>query len=281
MPVFETPEPIFVQIELPVGDVWLKAGDRTDTVVDVSPRHRSSKADVNSAEQTRVEYADGRLLVKAPQNWRRYSFFGPGSSVDVVIELPSGSSIQAEAGWTTFRCDGQLGEARFNSGGDIRLEQTGALDVETSHGHVTVERVVGRARITTSSGSVRLRTVDGPVEIKNSSGECWIGEATGDVRVNTASGDITVDRALASVSARTAYGAIRIGEIARGSAALQGSYGAIEVGIHKGSAAWLDVASSHGRVRNALEATDAPSPADETVEVRASTSYGDITIRRS
>jgi DUF4097 and DUF4098 domain-containing protein YvlB len=281
MPVFDTPEPISVQIDLPVGDAWIKASDRADTVVEVRASNSSSKSDVSAAEQTRVEYADGRLLIKAPKSWRRYSFFGPGSSVDVTIELPSGSSLQADAAWATFRCEGRLGESRFNTGGDLRLDQTGALDVDTSAGGVTVGRAVGHARITTGYGQVRIREVDGPAVIKNSSGACWVGQATGAVRVNTAGGDITVDRALAAVTARTAYGAIRIGEIVRGPAILQTSYGDVEIGIPAGTAAWLDVSSLHGRVHNALDATGAPAQAGETAEIRASTSYGNVTIRRS
>jgi DUF4097 and DUF4098 domain-containing protein YvlB len=280
MPIFGSPEPICVQIDLPVGDAWIKASDRADTVVEVRPSNASSKSDVTAAEQTRVEFADGRLLIKAPRNWRRYSFFGPGSSVDIVIELPSGSDVQAEAAWTTFRCEGRLGKSSFHTSGDLRLDQTGELDIDSGTGGITVERAVGRIRITTGSGQVRIREADGPAVIKNSSGACWIGTATGDLQVNTGSGDITVDKASAAVAARTAYGTIWIGEIASGSAVLQTSYGGIEVGIPEGTAAWLDVGSRHGRVHNALDPADAPAQADKTAEIRATTSYGNITIRR-
>jgi hypothetical protein len=42
----------------------------------------------------------------------------------------------------------------------------------------------------------------------------------------------------------------------------------------------LDVRSTAGKVHNALEAAGAPDPSSETVEVRARTSVGTITIRR-
>ena len=281
MPVFDTPEPISVQVDLPVGDAWITATDRADTVVEVRPRNASNKSDVSAADQTTVEYVAGRLMIRAPKSWRRYSFVSAGPSVDVLIEVPSGSSVQAEASWAAFRCEGRLGECRFNTGGTIRLDQTGALDIDTSHGEVVVQRVAGSARVTSSSGKVRLGEVDGTTEIKNSSGDCWIGQSTGDVRASTAYGDITVDRALASVTARTAHGSVRIGDAARGSIDLQTSYGGIEVGIRRGTAAWLDLSSRNGRVHNALDTTDEPSPDDDTVEVRASTSWGDIMIRRA
>lgn len=280
MPVFDTPEPISVQIEMPVGDAWIAATDRTDTVVQVRPRDPSSKADVSAAEQTTVEYAAGKLLIRVPKSWRRYGF-GAGPSVDVLIELPSGSRLHAEASWAAFRCEGRLGDCRIKTGSGIRLDETGPLDIDSSHGEIAVERVAGSARVKASSGKVRIGAVDGTAEIKNSSGDCWIGQSGGDARINTAYGDITVDAPMASVNARTAYGNVRLGQVVRGSIELQTSYGAIEVGVRRGTAAWLDVSSRHGRVHNALETTDSPAQTDETVEVRANTSYGDIMIRRA
>jgi hypothetical protein len=41
------------------------------------------------------------------------------------------------------------------------------------------------------------------------------------------------------------------------------------------------VNTSFGHVRNLMQSTTRPDEADETVEVRGRTSYGDITIHRS
>ncbi|MFD0974632.1 DUF4097 family beta strand repeat-containing protein [Plantactinospora endophytica] len=281
MPVFATPEPISVQVDLPVGDAWITATDRADTVVEVRPRDASSRADVAAAEQTTVEYAAGRLTISAPKNWRRFGLFGTGPSLDLVVHVPSGSSVQAEASWAAFRCEGRLGECRLKTGGAVRLDHTGKLDVESSHGEVVVERVAGSARVTASSGKVRIGEVDGTTEVKNSSGDCWIGRSGGEVRVKTAYGDITVDRALASVTARTAYGSVRVGEMVSGVVDVETSYGGIEVGVPRGTAAWLDVRSRRGRVHNALDTTAKPEGDDETVEVHATSSWGDIMIRRA
>jgi hypothetical protein len=86
---------------------------------------------------------------------------------------------------------------------------------------------------------------------------------------------------MASVMARTAYGSLRIGEVLRGSVELQTSYGGIEIGVRRGTAAWLELNSKNGRVHNALDTTNGPAEGDDTVEIRASTSYGDIMIRRA
>ena len=122
MPVFATPEPISATIELNMGDARIIASDRTDTVIEVRPRDDSKESDIRAAEQTRVEYASGRLLVKTTQR----SFFGRGSSVDVTIEMPAGSHVQGDSGMGDFGCEGQLGECRLKTGlGNIRLDHTG------------------------------------------------------------------------------------------------------------------------------------------------------------
>ncbi len=58
------------------------------------------------------------------------------------------------------------------------------------------------------------------------------------------------------------------------------SFGSIEVGVPEGTAAFLDVASQHGAVRNRLTATDGPVDDEVTAEIRAETGYGDIVVRR-
>lgn len=280
MPVFDTPEAIAVQIDLSVGDVWLAATDRVDTVVQVRPRDATSKADVNTAEQTTVEYAAGQLLIRAPKSWRRFTP-GTGPSVDILVELPTGSTVQADAFWAAFRSEGRLGECRVKTGGAVRLDETGPLAVDGSHSEVAVERIGGTARVTASSGNIRLGEVGGTVEVKNSSGQCWIGQSAGDVRAKTAYGDVIVDRALASVTARSNHGSVRIGEVTRGSVDVQTSYGGIEIGVRQGTAAWLELSSRRGRVHNALESTDGPAQGEDTVEVRANTNWGDILVRRA
>jgi hypothetical protein len=281
MPTFETLEPISVTIAIVVGDLRIIASDRRDTVVVVSPNDSSKESDVKAAEQTRVEYSDGRLLVKAPRSWKQFTPFGGAESIDVAIELPAGSRVEGEGAVVDVRGEGRLGECRVTTGvGNIRLAETGPLHLSTSAGSVTVDRVEGRAEVT-GSGAVRIREIDGPAVIKNLNGMTWLGEVNGDLRCNAANGDITVDRALGAVAARTANGAVRIGEVVRGSIDLATGYGELEIGIREGTAALIDVRSGFGSVRNALTASEGPDPSDQTVEVRARTSFGDIVIRRS
>lgn len=284
MPTFDTPEPIFATIDLPGGyvraGVWINASDRADTVVEVRPSDESNDVDVRIAEQTRVECAGGKLWVAAPKN-RGRSFFGPVGSIDVTVDLPTDSRVHVKASGG-FRCEGRLGDSVFNTAfGDIWLEQTGTLRLNSGSGDVSVARAVGSAQVTTANGEIRIREIDGTAVVKAANGDITLGEVTGDLQLSTASGDITVDRALASVAAKTANGSIRIDEVVRGWVALETAAGELQLGIREGTAARLDVSTRAGSVRSSLDAADGPRDSDETVEVRARTAYGDIVIRRA
>lgn len=280
MPSFDTPEPVAATIDTGAGHVRIIASDRTDTVVEVRPTDESRDADVRAAEQTVVEYADGRLSVKAPKG-RFRSLTNRPPLVDVTVELPTGSRVDATA-WAEIRGEGRIGDSTFKTAaGSIRLDRTGRLKLNTSAGDISVAASAGGVEASTSAGKVWLGEIDGGAVAKSSNGDITVGRATGDLQLNTANGDITVERALAGVSAKTAYGSVRVGEVVRGSVVLETSFGEVEAGIAKGTAAWLDVSSKLGSVRNDLDAADEPAPYEEAVEIRARTSFGDIVIRRS
>lgn len=280
MPSFETPKPITATIDVVVGDVQIRADGGGHTTVDVRAGDASNEEDVKAAEQTRVEYANGQLLVKAPKlrSWRPR---GMGGSIDVTIELPAGSTVHGAGQATDFRCDGRLGDCRIKTGlGQIQIDRARTLSLKTGIGDILVDHATGHAEVTAGSGDVRLQELDTSAAVKNSNGDTWIGAAGGDVRVSAANGSIAVDVANGSVVAKSANGDVRLGEAVRGSVVLETNLGDLEVGIREGTAAWLDVRAGAGRVHNSLEAAEAPGPSAETVEVRARTSAGDVVVRR-
>ena len=279
MPNYETPEPISVTLELGVGDVRIAASDRTDTVVEVRPSDESDESDVQAAAQVRVDYTNGMLQVTGPR--RVFDFSNKTRSVDVSIELPSGSQMAAHLLMGDIRCAGRLGECRLKTTGNVWLERTGPLRLHTGVGHVTADGITGNAEISTGSGKIQIGEVEGAAEVKNSNGDTTIDAVTGDVRVRNANGAIDIERAGAGVDVKTSNGSIRLGEVVRGSVVLGTAAGDLEIGIAEGTAAWLEVNTGFGHVRNLLDSTSRPEESDETVELRGRTSYGDITIRRS
>jgi DUF4097 and DUF4098 domain-containing protein YvlB len=263
MPTFDTPESITVTLEIGVADVRITAGERTDTVVDIRPSDDTDESDVQAAQQVRADLANGELRIVGPR--RTFDFSRRTRSADVTIDLPAGSAVRADITAGDIRATGRLGPARLRTGA----------------GRVTAGRIDGNADVHTGSGRIELGDVAGAVTIRNSNGATAIGSAGGDLRVRNANGDVTVGRAGAGVDAKTSNGTIRIGEVVRGSVTLVTPAGDLDVGIAEGTAAWLEVKTGFGHVRNLLESAAGPEEAAETVEVRARTSYGDITIHRA
>lgn len=283
MPAFDTPQPISVTIDLPFGSVHVIAGDRADTVVVVNPTDGSERLDLEAAERTSIDLFNGRLAIKTPKSRGLGNLIGttrPGS-VDMTIELPGGSKVEADIGFADFQADGRLGDIRIRSGaGDIRLDEVGSADLSTGAGRVAVNRIDGAAEVTTA-GEMQIGGIGGDAEIKNLNGKTFVGEVIGRLKVKSANGDITVDRALSEVAAKTANGTIRIGEVVAGSVTLETGSGGLDIGIPDGVTAWVDASTRFGRVHNSLGAADGPTNSLAKVEVRARTSFGDVGIHRS
>ena len=279
MPTFSTPEPIHVTLDLAAGDARISAQDRQDTVVEVTPRDPARDADARAAQQTRVELADGRLVVRTPGHGLSLR---KGWAVDVTIALPAGSRVDGHTGAGDLHADGTLAECEFKSGaGAIRVGATGPLRIASGAGDVAVDSADGDLRVTTGSGAVHVGRVGNNAVIKNGNGTITVGEVGGETRITASNGDINVRRAARSLVAKTANGSVRVGEVADGAVELSAAFGHLEVGVAEGTAARLDLRTRFGTVRRELDAAEAPPASAATVAIRGRTGYGDIVIRRA
>jgi len=229
MPTFETPRSISATVELDAGDVKIIAVDDGATAVEVRPSDATNKEDVKVAELTRVEYADGELLVRTPK-LRSWLGRSGGGSIDVTIELPAGSDVHGTGGSADFRCDGRLGACQIKTGlGQIRVDRADTPILKGGAGDISLDRATGRAEVKAASGDVRLRELDADAVVKNANGNTWVGVAGGDLLLKAANGDIVVDLAHADVTAKSANGDVRLGEVVRGSVVLETLMGDLEV----------------------------------------------------
>ena len=282
MPTFDTPEPISITVELGVGTLRIDAAERADTVVEVSPTDPDKKADGAAVEQTRVEYANGQLTVKAPKGWRQWTPWGGDGSIDVHICVPNGSHVRGGAGVMALRATGRLGECSYKTGvGEIQLDQTGPLTLRSGGGDITVLRAVGDTDVKAGSGGLRLGDIDGSAVVRNTNGDTWIGAVTRDARIRSANGKIAVDRAGAGLSVKTANGDIRLGQVAQGQILAETACGKVDIGVLDGVPAWLDLHTHAGQVRNELDPDGRPLAGEDTVQVRARSAFGDITVRHA
>src|ERR1700754_2915302 len=95
MPTFQTPDPIDVTLNLHAAHVRITASDRDTTTVEVRPGSSNAKSR-RMVEETRVEYADGRLTVRTPKSLA--SLFGRTGLIDVEIAVPAGSRLDGDTG---------------------------------------------------------------------------------------------------------------------------------------------------------------------------------------
>ncbi|GAB1823758.1 DUF4097 family beta strand repeat-containing protein [Herbidospora sp. RD11066] len=160
MQKFATTQPITADLDVPMGLVRLVATDRTDAIVDVRPTDPNSSADVKAAGQTTVEFTGGVLKVKSPEGPR----FGRSGSVEVVVEVPSGSAVDGRGLATGFRTEGRFAATTIRTAqGDVALGTTdGPVVVRIEKGDVRVaEAVRGQLELTTLSGKVEVGVAEG------------------------------------------------------------------------------------------------------------------------
>ncbi|MEZ0095956.1 DUF4097 family beta strand repeat-containing protein [Streptacidiphilus sp. EB129] len=193
MQKFATAAPVSAVVEVPAGRIQVIAADRHDATVEVRPSNPGKGRDVRAAEQVAVEFADGVLTIRAagPKN----QYFGPTGSVEVTVQVPSGSHLDAHTASTEFRGVGRLGDVVFEGAyKQIKVDEAASL------------------RLTAVDGDVEVGSLSGPGQISTARGAIKIGEASrGAVVLRTEMGDITVGAAAgasASLDAGTGHGRV-------------------------------------------------------------------------
>jgi DUF4097 and DUF4098 domain-containing protein YvlB len=279
MPTFPAPTPVPVVVDVPFGNLHVIASERDDVVVTVLPADPAKSGSVRAAEETRVERDGDAVTIIYPAAWKQFVLpFAAGGAI-VNIELPAGSDLRGKAG--SLFAEGRLGAVDLNlNGGDVRLDEVARLDLKASAGSVVIGHATGPTTVKASAGSVRITEFSGEGTVRASNGTTTIGSVTGTLDVVGAHAEIAVGRVHGTLSVKSAHAGIRVDRVESGSVTLTTSFGSIEVDVPEGTAAWLDVASEHGTVRNQLTPTEGPVENEATAEIHASTGWGDIIVRR-
>ncbi|MEU2394466.1 DUF4097 family beta strand repeat-containing protein [Streptomyces sp. NPDC007369] len=193
MQKFDTLAPISAVVAIPAGRIQFIAANRTDTTVEVLPANPSKSRDVKAAEQTTVTYADGVLRIQTaePKN----QLFGPSGSLEITVQLPADSSIEAKTASSELRGVGRLGDVAFDGAyRQIKIDEAASV------------------RLTATDGDVEIGRLGGPAEISTARGDIRINEAVrGTVVLHTQSGNISIAAAAdvsAALDAGTGYGRI-------------------------------------------------------------------------
>ncbi|MFF2847451.1 DUF4097 family beta strand repeat-containing protein [Streptomyces sp. NPDC058001] len=179
MQKFDTPAPISAVLNIPAGRVQFIAADRADTTVEVLPANPSKSRDTKMAEQTTVAYADGVLRITARTSDNQ--LFGPSGSLEVTVQLPADSRIEAKAASTELRGVGRLGDIVFEGAyRQIKIDEAASVRLTAVDGDVEVGRLNGPAEISTARGDIRIaEAVRGTVVLRTESGDISVAAATG------------------------------------------------------------------------------------------------------
>ncbi|CAM5273553.1 DUF4097 family beta strand repeat-containing protein [Streptomyces xanthochromogenes] len=179
MQKFATTAPITAILAIPAGRVRIVAADQSHTTVAVKPADASKSRDVKAAEQTAVTFDDGVLRIEAAPAGNQY--FGSSGALDVTVELPAGSRIDAKSASTEFRTVGRLGDVAFDGAhGTVELEETAGLRLTVHAADVSVGRLAGNSEIRVSSGDITIAEAQhGTLELRTESGRITVGAAHG------------------------------------------------------------------------------------------------------
>ncbi|MEV8480298.1 DUF4097 family beta strand repeat-containing protein [Streptomyces sp. NPDC051173] len=179
MQKFDTPAPISAVLDIPAGRVQFIAADRADTTVEVLPANASKGRDVQAAEQTTVDYADGVLRIRTAGS--RSQLFGSSGALEITVRLPAGSRVEAKAAASELRGVGRLGDVEFDGAyRQIKIDEAASLRLTAIDGDVEVGRLGGPAEISTARGDIRIaEAVRGTVVLRTQSGDISVGAARG------------------------------------------------------------------------------------------------------
>ncbi|MFB7503566.1 DUF4097 family beta strand repeat-containing protein [Streptomyces broussonetiae] len=197
MQKFDTSAPVTVVLDIPGGRIQFIAADRTGSTVEVVPVNPSKSRDVKAAEQTAVTYADGVLRIQnlEPKN----QLFGPSGSVEVTVQLPAGSRVEARTSAAELRGVGRLGDVVFEGAyRQIKIDEAASVQLTAVDGDVEIGRLGGPAEISTTRGDIRIaEAVRGTVILRTQSGDISVGAARGvSASLDAGTGHGRIDNAL-------------------------------------------------------------------------------------
>lgn len=174
-----TPAPISAVLNIPAGRLQIIAADRADTTVEIRPANPANSRDTKTAEQTEITYTNGILRIHTPEPDNQ--FLGHPGSVEITIQLPAGSHIEAKTAAAEFRAVGRLGNITFDGAHHhTKIDEAAGVRLTATDSDIEIGRLTGPTQITTARGTIRItEAVAGTLDLRTQSGDITVGAATG------------------------------------------------------------------------------------------------------
>lgn len=292
---FLTPDPIVIEVRTAAGDVSIDLDENTTTTTvsvdqrpgvgagfldDLMATFRREPTSTTSEENLddvridlRVQDGGGTVLIvdtdPARNGWR--------SGFAVRITAPAGSGVRAQTQSADLRVTGRVDR----------------LDLRTASGGVQADLVMRGSLVQTGSGDIRIAEIGADAELRSASGDVTVDRCGGSLSVHSTSGDVRIERPAQEVFVRSVSGDVRVSDALTGEMQLTSVSGDIEIGVHPGSSARIDLSTVTGDTRNEFDvAADRPSTDTGTddaqdpdsggrLEITCRTTSGDIRLRRA
>lgn len=265
MPIFDTPGPVALDVDIPSGEVTVRTWDEPRVDVEVTPG-RGDDASRQAAAETRVELVErsGRheVVIRAPKREGRFSF-GRSPQLDVSIRCPEGSDLDLASHSADLDVRGRLGDvAARSASGDATIADARSVSFTTASGDFSAGAIEDSLSVKSASGDIAVRSVGGTASAGSVSGDIRIGETDGVAAVNSVSGDIELEAAGKGARVNSVSGDVRVAS-------------------RPGLALWIDVQSVSGSVSSDLDVGDTPEGEAESAELKIRTVSGDVRITRA
>lgn len=289
MQTFLTPEPITVEIRNSAGSVQVDLADVTTSTVDVvpGPSHplgflddviRAAKAQFVGSRSGGPDGMpggdrDARPLDDLADRVRvdlRPRTAGGGSPTLIVDTDP------ARDGWKsafTVHVTAPAGSGvrvQTQSANAVTTGIADRVEVRTASGDVRLEQVLGRSVVQTASGDVVIADT-AECDIRTASGDIEVRRVRTEAQLHSTSGEIRVDGSGADLSARTVSGDVRVADATPGRVELITVSGDVEVGVHAGTLAAIDLSTVSGSTHHDFAVSpERPARADGPVDAPTS-----------
>lgn len=211
----------------------------------------------DAVREARVDLTGNRLVVRTPDGV-------PLRTVPLSIKVvaPAESQVGVRTGAGAIRITGTAGRLQVQSGaGAVSAERvSGPANVRTGSGQLRLGGMASGVQARSGSGDVEIASVEAASSIVTGSGNVWLGAVSADVLVRSGSGDVTIADAVAGRS-----------ELVTGS-------GELQISVHKGVSAEVDLTSSTGVARSELDVTGDPPEHEPALWIFARTGSGDALL---
>jgi hypothetical protein len=246
---FDTPEPIELDVQVPIGDIDVETIDGDESFVTVTG---SEKA----LAQMRVEL-EGRKLV-----------------VQLKGKHPFGISIS-------------IGDFNFGSGGlhvKAKVPHSSYASITTATADTKLRGRYAMLNAKSASGDLIVTgDIDGDANVKTVSGDVRLGRIAGDLRATTVSGDVMAGSIEGSVEMKSVSGDVRFDLVRAGTVTVQSVSGDIDVGVAPGTNLDVDAGSVSGDLTSEVPLGSEPGGASDgpVLVVRGKTISGDFRVFRA